>query len=103
VATDLCVLDNNTLVILKTTYDETIETSSPAMLMRQEVFQSIFAEKSIRRIEFYGKVMDWHTKWSDHFRVMYHVNFYPWMFMKTLKSHLSSADLGRFRKAETDV
>ncbi len=89
VATDLCVIGDNTLVILKTTYDETIEGSSPAMLMRQEVFQAIFEEKSIRRIEFYGRVMDWHTKWSDNFRVMYHINFYPWKLFKVLRNSLS--------------
>ena len=89
VASDLCVLGGDVLVILKTTYDETIETTSPAMLMRQEVFQAIFAEKSIRRIEFYGKVMDWHTKWSENFRAMYHVNYYPWVLLKMLKDRFS--------------
>ena len=86
VATDFCVLDDNALVILKTTYDETIEGSSPALLMRQEVFQALFEEKAVRRIEFYGRVREWHTKWSDNIRVMYHVNFYPWKLVKILKN-----------------
>lgn len=85
VASDLCVLDSATIIILKTTYDESIAESSPTMLMRQEMFQDIFDSKTLRRIEFYGKVMDWHTKWSDSFRVMYHINYYPWRLFKMLK------------------
>jgi len=88
VASDLCVLGDGVLIILKTTYDETIEGSSPTMLMRQEMFNLLFDEGTIRRIEFYGKVMDWHTKWSDNFRVMYHINYYPWKLFGTLRNML---------------
>jgi CelD/BcsL family acetyltransferase involved in cellulose biosynthesis len=75
VATDLCIKDAHSLIILKTTYDETITTSSPAMLMRQEAFEYIFNERLVEKIEFYGKVMDWHTKWSEEIRVLYHINY----------------------------
>lgn len=74
VATDLCIKDKKSLIILKTTYDENISTSSPAMLMRQDAFKYIFEKLSVKQIEFYGKVMDWHTKWSDEIRTMYHIN-----------------------------
>jgi hypothetical protein len=73
-STDLCIENAGTLVILKTTYDEAQTTSSPALLMRQEAFAAIFADETVQRIEFYGKVMDWHTKWSDEMRTIYHVN-----------------------------
>ena len=76
VAMDLCIKNDRTLVVLKTTYDESIRDSSPASLMRHEYFRNIFDEAKVRRIEFYGKVMDWHTKWSDEIRVLYHANFY---------------------------
>ena len=75
VATDLCIKDTHSLIILKTTYDETITTSSPAMLMRQEAFEYIFDNQLVEKIEFYGKVMDWHTKWSEEIRTMYHINY----------------------------
>ena len=75
VATDLCIKDAHSLIILKTTYDETITTSSPAMLMRQEAFEYIFNNRLVDKIEFYGKVMDWHTKWSNEIRIMYHINY----------------------------
>jgi len=76
VSTDLCITGPGTIIILKTTYDETIKTSSPAMLMRKEAFENIFLETGMKRIEFYGKLMDWHTWWSDEFRTMYHMNIY---------------------------
>ncbi|MET0106724.1 MAG: GNAT family N-acetyltransferase [Sedimenticola sp.] len=75
VATDLCIEQNGTFVILKTTYDEKIKTSSPTFLMRQEMFELLFQSNQINRIEFYGKVMDWHTKWSNEVRKLYHLNF----------------------------
>ncbi len=75
VATDLCIEQNGIFVILKTTYDENIRTSSPAFLMRKEMFEKLFADQEIRGIEFYGKVMEWHTKWSDQVRGLYHLNY----------------------------
>ncbi len=89
VASDLCVIGGGSLIILKTAYDETIETTSPTMLMRQEIFQSLFEEQLIQRIEFYGRVMDWHTKWLDEIRVMYHVNYYPWKIVYLTKCVVS--------------
>lgn len=74
-AVDLCVDDGVTFVILKTSYDETIQGLSPALLMREEYFPALFAS-GLQRIEFYGRVMDWHTKWSDEIRTMYHINCY---------------------------
>jgi CelD/BcsL family acetyltransferase involved in cellulose biosynthesis len=81
VAMDLCIQRNGVLVILKTTYDESQSASSPAFLMRQESFERIFAEGTVKKIEFYGKLMDWHTKWSDEVRTLYHVNCYRWAFL----------------------
>ena len=64
VATDLCIDNGETLVILKTCYNEAIPNLSPALLLREEYFRELFGA-GMRRIEFYGKLMDWHTKWSD--------------------------------------
>ena len=76
VAVDMCVFNESAFVILKTTYDESVQTSSPALLMRREYFPPIFDNREVKRIEFYGKVMEWHTKWSDEIRTMYHLNVY---------------------------
>jgi hypothetical protein len=76
VASDLCLARNGMLVVLKTAYDETIEKVSPALLMRQDILQKLFEERRIAVVEFYGKVLDWHLKWTDQVRNMYHVNFF---------------------------
>jgi CelD/BcsL family acetyltransferase involved in cellulose biosynthesis len=76
VAMDLCIHDHTAIVILKTTYDESYKTVSPSTLMRQTEFQHIFEEQEFKRIEFYGKVMEWHTRWTEHSRSIYHANVY---------------------------
>jgi CelD/BcsL family acetyltransferase involved in cellulose biosynthesis len=75
-AMDLCIESDETLVILKTTYDASDRTLSPAFLMREEQFARLFAEGRIKRIEFYGKVMEWHTRWTDLQRRLYHATQY---------------------------
>jgi len=94
VAMDLCIEGNGTLVILKTTYDEQQKRFSPASLLHQDAFQGIFAEGRIRRIEFYGKVMEWHTRWTENARMLYHANYYRWPWLPGLR-RLASRMLGR--------
>ena len=85
-AMDLCIEGGDSLIILKTTYDESISSgTSPALLMRQEAFRQLYDEGRIKRIEFYGKVMDWHTKWSDEIRTMYHINSYRWEVLQRVR------------------
>lgn len=88
VAMDLCIEGDDHIVILKTTYDESVgNTTSPALLMRQETFALLFAEPRMQRIEFFGKVMEWHARWSEENRTMYHLNLYRWpalLFLRNL-------------------
>jgi hypothetical protein len=79
VATDLCIEGNGCIIVLKTTYDESVPASlSPTLLMREECVQELFGEQRFERLEFYGKVMEWHTRWTEEIRTMYHVNLYRW-------------------------
>ena len=87
-AVDLCITSDETLVILKTTYDESYQGFSPAFLMRHAAFERLFEEGAIRRIEFYGKLMDWHKRWSDESRTLYHLNYYRWGGLRRLRSSL---------------
>jgi len=89
VAVDLCIEGGGALVILKTTYDESFKSISPAFLMRQEAFGKLFEEGRLGRIEFYGRVMEWHTKWSNDVRTMYHVNYYRWPLLRKIKRMVS--------------
>ncbi|MGH8729708.1 MAG: GNAT family N-acetyltransferase, partial [Burkholderiales bacterium] len=84
VATDLCLHSREALIILKTTYAESEKTSSPALLMREEAFAKLFADGRTTRIEFYGKVMEWHTKWSDEIRTLFHINHYRFGWLRRI-------------------
>lgn len=78
-AMDLCIEDGDTLIVLKTSYDESLPSGlSPTQLMREEAMRRLFGDGRIRRIEFYGRVMDWHLRWTEQVRTMYHVNYYRW-------------------------
>ncbi|HEY0060984.1 MAG TPA: GNAT family N-acetyltransferase [Telluria sp.] len=79
VAMDLCIEDSAQIIVLKTTYDESVPKSlSPTLLMREEACRALFDEGRFARLEFYGKVMEWHTRWTDEVRTLYHVNYYRW-------------------------
>lgn len=84
VAMNLCLLRDGVLVVLKTTYDESIKAFSPAFLLREEELQEIFREGKIKRIEYFGKIMDWHTKLTNQKRTIYHQTTYRWPFIKKL-------------------
>jgi len=84
VAMDLCIESGDRLVILKTAYDESYKVVSPSTLMRQDEFRLLFADQKLKRIEFYGKVMEWHTRWTDQARALYHVTVYRWALLGRL-------------------
>ena len=84
VAMDLCIHDELVLVILKTAYDESYKSVSPSTLMRQEQFLQLFTEQKFQRIEFFGKIMEWHTRWTSQSRTIYHATAYRWAWLKEL-------------------
>ncbi len=86
VAMDFCIEGSGCIIVLKTTYDESVPNSlSPTLLMREEAVRQIFDEARFARLEFYGKVMDWHTRWTDEIRTMYHVTSYRWQLLLGLR------------------
>ncbi|MBB3193501.1 GNAT family N-acetyltransferase [Roseateles terrae] len=94
VAMDLCILGGDCIVILKTAYDEAHKAVSPSTLMRQQQFEEMFSEAAaggpVRRIEFYGKVMEWHTRWTAEARSVYHGTCYRWGWVQSLHRALSA-------------
>lgn len=76
VASNLCLRRRGTLVVLKTTYDESIHSSSPAFLLSQDEIEHLYHEKSIQRLEYYGRLMEWHTRWTENKRMLYHLTLY---------------------------
>ncbi len=85
VAMDLCIEAGDTMVVLKTAFDPEYRNVSPAFLMRQDAFRQVFDEGRLRRIEFYGRMMEWHTRWTEQSRTLYHANIYRWAFIPRLR------------------
>lgn len=83
VASDLCVHRNGVVIVLKTTYDETENRFSPALLLKEEMLQEFFKDERITRVEWYGPLMDWHRRWSDEttIRTLYGARRYRWPWL----------------------
>jgi CelD/BcsL family acetyltransferase involved in cellulose biosynthesis len=91
VAMNLCIEGNGQLIILKTTYDETIGSQfSPAMLLCEDTCKELFGQQRFERLEFYGRVKEWHTRWTDEVRTMYHVNHYRWAALAQLRTLINN-------------
>ena len=91
VAMDLSIYGGDCLVVLKTTFSSQHKSTSPATLMHHEAFRALFEERCIKRIEFYGRVMEWHTRWTEQQCQLYHLNAYRWNFLPSLHARLQAA------------
>lgn len=98
VATDLCIEDRESVIVLKTSYDESVPGNlSPTLLMREEACRRLFDEGRFARLEFYGRVMEWHLRWTDEVRTMYHLNYYRWPGLARLHAMLARRRAARAR------
>lgn len=84
VAMNICLERKGVLIVLKTTYDESIQSFSPAFLLREEELQELHHDRKISRLEYFGRMMDWHTKWTENKRTLYHLTVYRWAFVKKI-------------------
>lgn len=82
VAMDINILQGPLMVMLKTAYDPAFKQFSPAFLLKQEGFEREFGLHRLQRIEFYGKVLEWHTRWTESSRRLYHLNVDRWAFLR---------------------
>ena len=89
VAMHLCIAMGDALVILKTTCRDDLQGFSPAVLMHREIFASLFAEQRFSRVEFFGRVMEWHTRWTEEARMLYHANIYRHAWLPRLRAMVS--------------
>ena len=95
VACDLCIEGPECIVVLKTAYDESVDKAfSPTLLMREEETRQLFDEARFARIEFYGKVMEWHLRWTDEMRTLYHLNTYRWPALRSWHRRLQARAAG---------
>ena len=83
VAMNLCLVRQGLLVVLKTTYDESVDKSiSPAFLLQEDVLRRLFEGDEVKRLEYYGRLRDWHTKWTDRKRMLHHLTVFRWPWVK---------------------
>jgi len=93
-ASDLCIHRDGVIIVLKVTYDEALASTGPSFLLRHDELQQLFASGKFQRLEFYGKVREWHTKLTDEIRQMYHMTAYRWAVVPKI--------LARVRKPKVD-
>lgn len=72
----LTINQNQMLVVLKTTYDESMSDFSPGRLIDYLMLERVFGNPKIHRIENYTNASGADARWCSGTRLLYHVNFY---------------------------
>ncbi len=78
VAMQLSIEVGGVEVFLKTTFDENYRAFGPGILLKRAIIEFLYGEKRVQRIELYGKLRDYQTKWISSSKMMYHVNYCRW-------------------------
>jgi hypothetical protein len=86
IAADLCVVRGDALILLKIAYDEAFERYSPSTLLRREFMQDLLGSGRVRRVEFFGRLMDWHRRWTGEQRSLYHLTTFRWSWLARLRA-----------------
>lgn len=86
IAADLCVVRGETLILLKVAYAEAFERYSPSTLLRREFMCDLLGQSQVRRVEFFGRLMDWHRRWTSEQRSLYHLTTFRWRWLATLRA-----------------
>ncbi len=89
IAADLCVVRGDALILLKIAYDEAFERYSPSTLLRREFMQDLLGSGRVRRVEFFGRLMDWHRRWTGEQRSLYHLTTFRWRWLAKLRAPAS--------------
>jgi len=89
IAADLCVVRGDALILLKIAYDEAFERYSPSTLLRREFMQDLLGNGRVRRVEFFGRLMDWHRRWTGEQRSLYHLTTFRWRWLAKLRAPAS--------------
>ncbi|MCP4268282.1 MAG: GNAT family N-acetyltransferase [Candidatus Brocadiaceae bacterium] len=84
-ASRLVIQNKQILIILKTTYDETIKKYSPGRMLLYLLIQNIFENKVVKYIEFYTNANKDQISWADTTRSIEHVTVYRNDFI--MKTH----------------
>jgi hypothetical protein len=88
VAMQLAVERGHTLYFLKSSYDEGLKHLSPGFALKKFTLKYLFeTEKHIKRVEFYGKVIEAHRVWITGTRDIFHLNLYRSQFIARAHEH----------------
>ena len=88
------VVRGDALILLKIAYDEAFERYSPSTLLRREFMQHLLShgedtgesQSRVRRVEFFGRLMDWHRRWTGEQRSLYHLTTFRWRWLAKLRA-----------------
>lgn len=83
-ASNLCLRSGHTLYVLKTTFSESHARFSPAFLLRLAEIEAFCATRDIEKIELCGRMREWHERWTEHRRTLYHATKYRLSWLKRL-------------------
>lgn len=97
VATDICAVREEMLIVLKTAYDEDWKVYAPGVLLREDIVRDCYSS-GVRNYEFYGPLMDYQLRWTQNIRTLYHLTCFrhQWVraarnFAKQIQSHQPTA------------
>ena len=77
VASQLGLMRNGMLVLLKMAYDEEYRSHSPGYLLKYKLLEAAFEGHEVRVVEFFGRVNPgWTDKWADEVRPIFHITFH---------------------------
>lgn len=85
VATDICVVREEMLILLKTAYDEDSSVYSPAFLLREDVIRDVYSGGQVRNYEFYGPLMDYQLRWTRNIRTLYHLTCFRHRYIRSAR------------------
>jgi len=76
VASRLCIKNESSLIILKTTYDEEFSSFAPGRVLLYLLLEREFNLREVKTIEFYTNATDEQIAWSTGLRSIDHVSFF---------------------------
>ncbi|MBK1725113.1 GNAT family N-acetyltransferase [Thiocystis violacea] len=82
IASRLCILSSEMLIILKTTYDEALSQYSPGRLLLYLALEREFSLKRVKSVEFYTNANQDQISWSTDQRVVQHVTLFRSSLLK---------------------
>lgn len=94
VARQLALAGENSLVLLKTTYDPDFREYGPGLILMYLLLQDLYEHEAIRIVEIYGPYNESQKLWVSATRGIYHANFYRFGMIKS--SYIGLKALNRF-------